>query len=205
LGDRRAIFYLIRHFAPQVVLEIGTHIGASTMHIALALSRMSGASQSARAPRLTTVDVVDVNDPHHAVWLECGSTYSPLEMARRLGMGDDVEFVVRRSMDYLAETDGRYDFIFLDGDHAAHTVYQEIPAALRVLRPNGLILLHDFFPDLNPLWPDAGVIPGPWLAVARLRSESPNFDALPLGELPWQTKLGTRTTSLALLVRLPGA
>ena len=33
-GDRRAIYYLIRHFKPNTVLEVGTHIGASTVHIA---------------------------------------------------------------------------------------------------------------------------------------------------------------------------
>ena len=38
-GDRRAIFYLISYFEPQTVLEIGTHIGASTLHIAAALRK----------------------------------------------------------------------------------------------------------------------------------------------------------------------
>lgn len=35
-GDRRAIYNLIRYFKPKTILEIGTHIGASTIHIALA-------------------------------------------------------------------------------------------------------------------------------------------------------------------------
>ena len=38
LGDRKAIYFLIRGFKSSSVLEIGTHIGASTLHIALALS-----------------------------------------------------------------------------------------------------------------------------------------------------------------------
>ncbi|MBI3796762.1 MAG: hypothetical protein HY268_07320 [Deltaproteobacteria bacterium] len=32
-GDRRAIYHIIRKFKPSAVLEIGTHIGASTVHI----------------------------------------------------------------------------------------------------------------------------------------------------------------------------
>ena len=32
-GDRRAIFYLVRHLRPKTILEIGTHVGASTIHM----------------------------------------------------------------------------------------------------------------------------------------------------------------------------
>lgn len=31
-GDRRALYYLVSHFQPGRMLEVGTHIGASTMH-----------------------------------------------------------------------------------------------------------------------------------------------------------------------------
>jgi predicted O-methyltransferase YrrM len=199
-GDRRAIFYLIRHLEPESVLEIGTHIGASTIHIAAALARVSP-RPGAGIPSVTTVDVVDVNDPRRGIWLKHGSAHAPFEIARRLGLEEHVQFVVGRSLDHLAGADERYDFIFLDGDHSAPTVYREIPAALRALKPHGAILLHDYFPELRPLWPNGGVIPGPWRAVERLRSEGADVEAVPLGELPWPTKLGTRTTSLALLVR----
>src|SRR6266511_3475177 len=33
-GDRRAVWYLIRGLNARSVLEIGTHVGASTVHIA---------------------------------------------------------------------------------------------------------------------------------------------------------------------------
>lgn len=41
-GDRRAIFYLVRHLRARSVLEIGTHIGASTTHVASALHSVEG-------------------------------------------------------------------------------------------------------------------------------------------------------------------
>lgn len=44
-------------------------------------------------------------------------------------------------------------------------------------------------------------IPGPVLGVQRLLDEGAPFEVLPLGTLPWETKLGSRTTSLALLLR----
>ena len=55
-GDRRALFYLARSFRPTRVLEIGTHVGASTVHLAAALIAASHRSC------LVTVDVEDVND-----------------------------------------------------------------------------------------------------------------------------------------------
>jgi predicted O-methyltransferase YrrM len=114
---------------------------------------------------------------------------------------EQISFVTSDSLVYLASSSERYDLIFLDGDHAPSAVYSEIPAALSMLRSGGVILLHDYFPALEPLWPDGKVIQGPWLAVERLRSEGAKIKAIPLGELPWPTKLGSRKTSLALLVR----
>jgi hypothetical protein len=121
-------------------------------------------------------------------------------MAKGLGLENHISFVTSPALDYFGSRDERYDFIFLDGDHAAGAVYREIPAALSALRSNGVILLHDYFPQLQPLWVDGNVIRGPWLGVERLRSEGAKLKAIPLGQLPWDTKLGSRTTSLALLV-----
>lgn len=61
--------------------------------------------------------------------------------------------------------------IFLDGDHSAEVVYQEIPLALRRLEPPGLIMLHDYFPDQRPLWPGREPVVGPNLGVGRIVSE----------------------------------
>ena len=65
-GDRRALYYLIRGFRPARVLEVGTHIGASTVHIAAALRANGGSAGSGGT--LTTVDITDVNDPTTRPW-----------------------------------------------------------------------------------------------------------------------------------------
>jgi predicted O-methyltransferase YrrM len=192
-GDRRALYALIRHFRPLSVLEVGTHIGASTVHIAAALLRNG-------AGRLTTVDILDVNDSQTKLWLMARSTHSPAEMVARLGAAELVRFVTQPSLEFLAGWRETFDFIFLDGDHAAQTVYQEIPAALRVLNPGGVVLLHDYFPYLQALWPDGVLIAGPRLAVQRLQAEGARLRMLPLDRLPWPTKQGTTVTSLALMV-----
>jgi predicted O-methyltransferase YrrM len=198
-GDRQAIYYLVRHLRPRSVLEIGTHLGASTVHIAAALRKVQEENPE-QMHQITTVDISDVNDQATSPWLKYGSPHSPAELAQRLGLEDRITFVTCKSLDYFATCSDEYDLIFLDGDHAAHTIYREIPAALVRLRRGGVILLHDYFPALQPLWPGRTIIQGPWLATERLRSEGAQFTVIPLGALPWPTKHGSRTTSLALLV-----
>src|SRR4249919_1277115 len=67
-GDRRALFYLMRSLRSASILEIGTATGASTVHAAAALL-MNRADDSHRSHRLTTVDVLDVNDPQSRPWM----------------------------------------------------------------------------------------------------------------------------------------
>jgi predicted O-methyltransferase YrrM len=201
-GDRRALYYLIRGFKPARVLEVGTHIGASTVHIAAAL-RANGGGAAGGTGSLTTVDITDVNDPATRPWEGYGSRLSPSSMIAQMGMGGVVRFVTSPSIAFLETATESFDLIFLDGDHRAATVYRELPAALRRLRPGGLILLHDYFPGGRPLWAGDPVITGPWLGVERLRREGAQFQVLPLGELRWPTKLGRSVTSLAVAVGAP--
>lgn len=58
-GDQRAIFYLIRYLKPKAVLEIGTHIGASTVNIASALNYNQ--NKFLTKSIFKTVDIRDVN------------------------------------------------------------------------------------------------------------------------------------------------
>jgi predicted O-methyltransferase YrrM len=205
-GDRRALYYLIRGFKPARVLEVGTHIGASTVHIAAALRANGGGATGGDAGStgsLTTVDIADVNDPATRPWERYGTRLAPSDMTGQMGMGGAVRFVASPSIAFLETAPESFDLIFLDGDHSAATVYRELPAALRRLRPGGLILLHDYFPDGRPLWPGDLVIAGPWLGVERLRREGARLQVLPLGDLRWPTKLGRSVTSLAVAVGAP--
>jgi predicted O-methyltransferase YrrM len=196
-GDRRAIFYLLSYFKFSSVLEVGTHIGASTVHAAAALR--GNVEAGGAAPALVSVDARAVNDPVAKPWVQHGAKYSPAEMVERAGCGRFTEFVTQPSLDYMAGSRRKFQLVFLDGEHAAKTVYREIPAALELLEEGGLILLHDYFPGLRPLWSDGSVVPGPFLATKRFLKEGARFKVLPLGRLPWPTKLNSNVTSLALL------
>lgn len=195
-GDRRALYYLVSALKPENLLEIGTHIGASTVFLAETLSRISPSAH------MTTVDILDVNAPQ-GPWKKRGLAMPPRDYLQRLELADRVTFRAMSSTHYLQTSDQHFDLIFLDGDHAANTVYNEISWALRLLNKNGVILLHDFYPGTQPLFNDNNIIPGPFMAVDRITRENPHIKAIPLGRLPWETKQGSHATSLALLTCQP--
>jgi predicted O-methyltransferase YrrM len=199
-GDQRALYYIARALRPRSILEVGTHVAASTGILALGL-RHNAAQSSSAPPRLVTVDIMDVNDPMRGAWKRIGCDQSPSQFVQSIHVEDIVTFVTRPATDYLRNGREKFDLIFLDGDHSATGVYQEIPAAIALLNPGGLILLHDYFPGLQPLWADGAVVPGPQLAVERLRSEKLPVTVKPLGALPWPTKQGSNVSSLAVLCR----
>ena len=180
-GDRRAIYYLISALKPSSVLEVGKHIGASTIHIAAALHD----SQIGRGghARLLSVDIRNVNCDKTRLWEKFGTKQSPYAMIRESGFGRFVRFATSTSVDFAAYCRERFDFIFLDRDHAEKTVLTEPPAVLPLLNPDGVILLHDFFPNRVPRWSDGSVIAGPCEAIKKLRSEAYALVALPLGGL----------------------
>jgi len=62
----------------------------------------------------------------------------------------------------------KFDFIFIDGDHTAASVKQDIEGCLGLLHPMGLIAGHDYKPHEHPglcaqvdsHFPQRGVVPG---------------------------------------------
>jgi len=192
-GDRRALHALVLCLAPRTILEIGTHVGSSTVSLALAARRVGA--------QIVTCDIADVNDPSRRPWLDYGSRYAPRELVTAAGCDGIVEFRTSDSLEFLGQRSPRFDLIFLDGDHTAGTVYREVPAALGALRPGGSIVLHDYYPENRPLFPHDQAIAGPFLAVERLRREGAELAVLPLGRLAWRTRAGSNVTSLAVLSR----
>jgi predicted O-methyltransferase YrrM len=189
-GDRRALFYIASAIQANSILEIGSHVGASTVHLATAIK--PGA-------RLTTVDFLDVNDGAQAYWRGYGLKSSPRQMLSDLKRDIEINFIVSDSVSFLKTTDQKFDLVFLDGDHSRNTVLREVPWALRRLNKNGVIVLHDYFPNNRPLWSNGKVISGPFKAIEKLIANGAALKVIPLGALPWPTKLGSHVTSLAIV------
>lgn len=193
-GDLRALFQLVHSLRPRSILEIGTCNAASTAFMALAMRDLGADAQS-----ITTVDLVDVNDPEKGIWKRSGMPYPPSELLERLGMDDLVCLESGGSDLFFRTTLDRFDFIFIDGSHRASDVYADVSGALASLNANGVIAMHDFYPDGQPLWSGEAAIPGPYLGVVRAIEECPDLGVVPLRQLPWRTKHNGHTTSLAVL------
>src|SRR6516164_7248361 len=89
-GDRRALFYVVKALQPTTILEIGSHVGASTVHIGAAMAPTSN---------LVTLDIQDVNDGPGAYWRAFGLQRSPRQMLSELGK--NVSFVTSDSVAFL--------------------------------------------------------------------------------------------------------
>jgi predicted O-methyltransferase YrrM len=142
-----------------------------------------------------------VNDPLQGVWKQLGLSRSPKDFAEQLQCVDRITFHEGSSLEFMRTTRQRFDLIFLDGDHRADTVYKEVSSAFPLLSTNGVLLLHDYYPGGKPLFPNSGVVAGPFYALKRIKRENPAIKVLGLGALPWPTKEGTTITSLALVTR----
>ena len=199
VGDRKALFYIVCYFKPQSMLEIGTHIGASTVNIASGLDHNK--KHHHIKTQFSTLDIRDVNCEKDKPWLKFDSANSPQSMLESLDLSIDTKFINQSSIDYFENTDEKYDLIFLDGDHSAQTVYKEVPKALKCLNKDGIILLHDYFRKGESANPNNDFNSGPYLGIQRHITEGANITVKPLGDLPWQTKLGSNRTSLALLLK----
>lgn len=187
-GDIKAICHIVKTLKPNRVLEIGTYKGSSTAAIA------------AQLPENASMITVDIE---------------AYPEAKEKFMDFPIKFIQKKSHDYLEdikETEDKFDFIFIDGNHEFENVYLDLLYSLLLLESNGTILMHDYFPEGKPLWPDGKIISGPYRAVKRIkewmqeeRITVPDFvdiEVTPLGELPWPTKQGTHTTSLALVRKI---
>ena len=197
-GDVRAIYQFIRACKPRHVLEVGTCLGVAALYIATAL-RQNAAETCSPCGKLTTVDIHDVNDRSTQPLATSGLPRSPRETVIRAGLGEIVEFVAECSFEFLRATSHRFDLVYFDGSTAAADVYRDLQNVNNALRNDAVLLQHAFFPQGRPLWDGERAITGPWRAVRRLQADGAPLAAAPLGELPWPTKNGGCTTSLALL------
>lgn len=107
------------------VLEIGTAYGYSTVALALV------------AKSVTAVD------PH----LTHGSHGDVLANLRAYGVSDKVAIIQSYSQHALPalHAEGRrFDLVWIDGDHTAPVVENDVTWAIKMLKPGGVIACHDY-------------------------------------------------------------
>lgn len=147
---RKLLFDLIQENDVKSVLEIGTYTGITTLTLALA------------ADEVVSVDPRDIGD----------------EPAHRSGiLGLHINFVKARSSDYLMSGVGMFDMIFIDGSHEEEDVYSDMVLSLDKLNDGGFMVLHDIFPDDEPVLTKHRRIPGPWRAMQRFLMDHQGISA----------------------------
>lgn len=66
-----------------------------------------------------------------------------LENKSRCGSSDKIVFHESKSVDVLSRIEGTFDFIYIDGDHTASSVLEDIVRCFQLIRTGGVILLDD--------------------------------------------------------------
>jgi predicted O-methyltransferase YrrM len=192
-----ALFALTRAVAATRALEIGTHLGFSTLNIA------AGLTQNGVDPKLTSVDMIDVNDEARGHFRAYGATMSARQRLRALSLEDRVEFVVSTSDAFLKRAQDTYDFIFVDGEHSEPGAYFDILQSLLRLSERGIIVLHDYN---DPDDPTPGAKLGQYgvhWAIQRLRAYIPDIGVIRLRSISSPGGEPPVPTSLAIVTRRP--
>ena len=132
----------VRRFRPRRILEFGTYLGNTTLHLA------------ANAPDGARVYTVDL-PPDTAPAVTGLSTHDRIvasETAAALGSrfrGTPYEARITQILTDSATYDFRlyeadFDFIFVDASHTYEYVKRDSETALSILAPGGLVFWHDY-------------------------------------------------------------
>ena len=171
-GNQRFISDVIKTGKYKSVLEIGTHIGVSGEAI---LSALEG-----RGERFDTVDIVDVNSKTTKKYEKYHPEVMPFERFKKYSTPHF--FHSNGSRAFFATNHNMYDFIFIDGSHKKEDVMFDIFHSFKYLKKGGRILLHDYYPNGEPIFEDRPAITGIYKAVKALQQQGYNIKAYPVGE-----------------------
>lgn len=142
------IHALVVNMRPRTVIETGTCLGASTMWIAAALAASTGGV-------VHTFDTFE--DPEDARLRRAPLFRDRLKKVRgrfrRAGLSDHIRVHVGpsgpgvRGMHGAFLAGGGVQLAFIDADHTARGVAEDLAAVEPVLRLGGYLMLHDVFPE----------------------------------------------------------
>lgn len=144
---------IIRHLKPNRIFEIGTSLGVTSYNLALNLPRDG---------ELITLDLPPANEDGSEITTMFDVTASDSKMiyanrhARRFlntPAGDRIKQLYGDSavFDYTPY-EKSCDVVFVDGSHAYQYVKSDTNTALRIIKPGGWIIWHDY--NNGFFWPE---------------------------------------------------
>ncbi|MBV8457354.1 MAG: class I SAM-dependent methyltransferase [Acetobacteraceae bacterium] len=141
---------LIASKDPELILEIGTFDGRTTLNLA---------ANSRPDARIYTLDLPPAKMHHTALPLEAGEQLFIDKAASGTRFaGTDVAPKITQMFGDSAAYDfrlfsGKIDLVFIDGSHAYEYVRRDSATAMNLLRQGGIILWHDYVPEGFTPWP----------------------------------------------------
>jgi predicted O-methyltransferase YrrM len=135
------LYEFVRELKPKKMLEIGVCTGQSTKTILMAL----GANKSGQ---LVSIDRKNRQDILEA-------DYPDLKQYWHLVVGSSHDSQTLQAVKNMLEDNELYDMAFIDGDHSYEGVKQDWNDYSPLVKPGGLIMLHDTINQnegVNQLW-----------------------------------------------------
>jgi len=137
-GDQYKL-YEAAYFARGAILEVGRLHGKSTTILAMGL-RDGARARTHAAPKTVAFYSIEINDK-----------YEPIAAAhlQARGLLDLVTLVRGDSAGAIAQLPGRFDTVFIDGDHSYEGFTRDLQALEGRIEEGGVVMFHDCFHPEN--------------------------------------------------------
>ncbi len=135
------LYEMVREIKPERVLEIGVQNGQSTKTILMALGMNKNG-------RLVSID----HKRRHGV---LDQDYSDLKQYWTFILGSSHLPETLQAARHAIKDDQQYDMLFIDGDHKMPGIQQDWDNYEPLVKPGGLILMHDIYnknEDVSQVW-----------------------------------------------------
>ena len=168
LGELVIISQLVKLRNPLKIFEIGTFDGRTTLNMALNSSPNTEIFTLDLPPRTSDFQLevglpLAGGDKKFIGKVETGFRFKGKEASKKIKqlLGDSAKFDFSPFYNSM-------DFVFVDGSHAYEYVLKDSESALKMIKPGGVILFHDY----NTSWP------GVTKALNELFTSNPRFKNL---------------------------
>jgi predicted O-methyltransferase YrrM len=162
------IAHLVAARQPETVFEIGTFDGRTTLNLAANTSGNVFTLDLPASGRSTAAFPLDPGDGRYISKPGSGARFAGTQEARRITelYGDSATFD-------FSPWEGRMDMVFVDGAHSLEYVLNDTDRALRLLRPEGgVILWHDYDACFNGVTEALNEVARSGLDVRRIEATS---------------------------------
>jgi predicted O-methyltransferase YrrM len=146
----RLLYALILAQRPKTVVEIGAHMGLSSMAMAAALKFNAEYKPSDFLKQWKSEWHPTRKLPQVKGKLYCIDPVLQPHWVRRLKkfkLQDYAEHITKRSEEVDLATLPNIDLLFIDGDHLYKSCHDDFVKYFPKVNPGGYVVIHDYFPD----------------------------------------------------------